>query len=60
MSVEVVFSSVSEENVKLSLCKLEPNGTHKAAKYFLKFLGCTNVAWSLETLVQAACVCHLW
>ena len=32
--VEVVFS-VSEENMKLSLCKLAPNGAHKAPNQFI-------------------------
>ena len=31
------LSSVSEENVKLSLCKLSPNGAHKAPNQFIFF-----------------------
>ena len=38
------LSSVSEENVKLSLCKLAPNGAHKAPNQFIfLLLVCTYV-----------------
>ena len=33
------LSSVSEENMKLSLCKLAPNGTHKAPNQYFQIFG---------------------
>ena len=46
------MSSVSEENVKLTLC----NGARKAQNNFVYFvLVGTNLAWSLE-IFQANCL----